>query len=64
MNSTNKQKLPESSSTPAVPAVVTVRVTKDGVHAGGFILGKGAIVRLTRPDADGLVASGAAVALN
>lgn len=51
-------------STPEVPALVTVRVTKNGVHAGGFILGKGAIVRLTRPDAEGLVSSGAAVALN
>ncbi len=55
---------PTTNNTVPAAAVVTVRILRDGVHAGGFILGKGAVVRLCRADADGLVASGSAVALN
>lgn len=43
---------------------VTVRILKNGVHAGRLILGKGAVVTLPKPEADALVAAGSAVSLH
>ena len=54
----------KKSEAPAAAAVVTVRVLKHGVNAGGMILGKGAVVRLRSEDAAGLVQNGSAEALN
>lgn len=45
------------------PAIVTVRVIKSGVHAGGMILGKGAVVRLREQDAKPLIDAGSAISL-
>lgn len=54
----------DTKKTADTPAVVTVRVLKSGVHAGGMILGKGAVVRLAEGDAAGLIAAGSAKALS
>lgn len=43
---------------------VTVRILKNGVHAGHLILGKGAVVTLPKPEAAALVAAGSAASLS
>lgn len=48
----------------AAPARVTVRVLKNGVHAGRLILGKGAVVSLPQAEAAALVDAGSARALH
>ncbi len=48
----------------AADALVTVRVKRHGVHADGCIFGKGAVVRMKKAEADGLVANGSAVILS
>lgn len=52
----------ETETKPA--SIVTVRILKNGVHAGGMILGKGAVVTLQDAEAQGLADNHSAKKLN
>lgn len=53
-----------AESAEPTPARVSVRILKNGVHAGRLILGRGAVVSLPQAEADALVAAGSALSLN
>lgn len=48
----------------APEALVSVRVLRNGVHAGRLILGKGAVVLLPPAEAQALSSAGSAILLN
>lgn len=61
--STNTTDAADAQREAAEPSLITVRITKTGVHAGGMILGKGAVVRLREQDAKPLIEAGSAISL-
>ena len=52
------------ASTGAPSSLVSVRVLRNGIHAGRMILGKGAVVLLPPAEAQALSAAGSAILLN
>lgn len=54
---------PNAAGTQGEARLVTVRILKNGVHAGRMILGKGAVVRLPQAEAAALAAAGSAISL-
>lgn len=55
---------PHTADAEGATRLVTVRILKNGVHAGRMILGKGAVVRLPQEEAAPLAAAGSAISLN